>query len=362
VYDNRIVLTLYRRHLKTCSHRDDRYYKRCKKCPMWIEGVHDSVYHRHSLKTASWDAAEDMKRELERGEEKAPPVAVSEATAAFLEHLRQKRVSPATIRKFEILLDRLGTFTRNAQLRTIDTPIVERFRNTWTWSALTTAKYIERLRRFWKFAMKQKWVSENPALDLEMPKILPRQVAPFEPDEVEKIEAEAKKNPRYYAMVLLLRHSGLRIADAVMLQRRRLKQGRLFLYTAKTGAPVWLPLPERVIEALANCPNGSHEFFFCTGEGKRATAVTNWRDDLARLFRRAGIVHAHPHRFRHTLAASLLEQGVPLSEVAMVLGNSAKVVEKHYAGWNLARQKRLEQLIRMTWDANEPSAAGHSGR
>jgi len=40
---------------------------------------------------------------------------------------------------------------------------------------------------------------------------------------------------------------------------------------------------------------------------------------------------------------------VPLSEVAMVLGNSAKVVEKHYAGWNLARQKRLEQLIRTTW-------------
>jgi site-specific recombinase XerD len=37
-----------------------------------------------------------------------------------------------------------------------------------------------------------------------------------------------------------------------------------------------------------------------------------------------------PHRFRHTLAASLLEQGVPLSEVAMILGNTAKVVERHH--------------------------------
>jgi hypothetical protein len=35
---------------------------------MWIEGVHDSLYRRHSLKTACWEA----KREMERGEEKAP--------------------------------------------------------------------------------------------------------------------------------------------------------------------------------------------------------------------------------------------------------------------------------------------------
>lgn len=316
---------------------------------MWIEGVHNSVYRRHSLKTASWEAADQIKREMERGEEKAPPVTVQEAKLAFLEHLRQKRVSPATVHKFEILLDKLQKFTHNAPLPSIDTPIVERFRNTWTWSALTTTKYIERLRRFWKFAMKQKWATENPALDLEMPKVVARHVAPLEPDEVAKIEAEASKNPRYYAMVLLLRHSGLRIADAVLLERRRLRNGKLFLYTAKTGAPVWLPLPEHVIKALENCPSSSKEFFFYTGEGKRTTAVTNWRDDLARLFTRAKISHAHPHRYRHTLAASLLEQGIPLSEVAMVLGNSAKIVEKHYAGWNLARQKRLEELIRTTW-------------
>ncbi len=324
---------------------------------MWIEGVHDSRYHRHSLKTASWEAAEQIKREMERGEDNAPPVAICEAKKAFLEHLRQKRVSAATVRKFEILLDKLQAFTHNAPLPAIDTPVVERFRNTWTWSALTTAKYIERLRRFWKFAMKQKWATENPALDLEMPKIIARQVAPLEPEEVAKIEAEAAKNPRYYAMVLLLRHSGLRIADAVLLQRRRLRDGKLFLYTAKTGAPVWLPLPEHVINALENCPSKSQEFFFYTGEGMRATAVTNWRDDLARLFKRAGISHAHPHRYRHTLAASLLEQGVPLSEVAMILGNSAKIVEKHYAGWNLARQKKLEQLIRTTWKTKRKARA-----
>jgi integrase len=150
-------------------------------------------------------------------------------------------------------------------------------------------------------------------------------------------------------MISLLRYSGLRIADAVMLQRRKLKDGKLFLYTAKTGAPVWLPLPDHVVKILERCPNKSRDFFFCTGEGKKSTAVNNWRDDLAKLFKRAGVTEGHPHRFRHTMAASLLEQGVPISEVAMILGNSAKVVEKHYAGWNLARQNKLEMLVRSTW-------------
>jgi hypothetical protein len=146
VYDNRVVLILYKRHLKGCPHKADRFYRRCRSCSVWIEGVHDSVYRCHSLKTSSWEKAEEKKRELERGEEKAPAVTVVEAGKTFLEHLTKKQVSSATIRKFEILLSKLESFTHHSPLLVIDTPIVERFRNTWTWSPLTTAKYIERLR------------------------------------------------------------------------------------------------------------------------------------------------------------------------------------------------------------------------
>jgi len=61
---------------------------------MWIEGVHESVYRRQSLKTSSWERAEELKRQIERGEEKAPELSITEAKAAFLEHLKKKRVSP----------------------------------------------------------------------------------------------------------------------------------------------------------------------------------------------------------------------------------------------------------------------------
>ena len=52
---------------------------------------------------------------------------------------------------------------------------------------------------------------------------------------------------RLRALVLLLRYSGLRIGDAVTLSRDRIVDGKLFLYTAKTGTAVYCPLPPFVI-------------------------------------------------------------------------------------------------------------------
>jgi len=61
--DDRIMLTLYRRHLTAglgesekdpCPYHADRYYERCK-CPMWVEGTVEGVYRRHALKVRSWN-------------------------------------------------------------------------------------------------------------------------------------------------------------------------------------------------------------------------------------------------------------------------------------------------------------------
>jgi len=58
--------------------------------------------------------------------------------------------------------------------------------------------------------------------------------------------------PKLKAMVLLLRHSGLRLQDAACLERARVKGDKLFLYTQNTGTPVYCPLPPES-EDLAAC-------------------------------------------------------------------------------------------------------------
>ena len=53
--------------------------------------------------------------------------------------------------------------------------------------------------------------------------------------------------------------------------------------------------------------------------------------------------------FRDTFAVELLIAGIPLERVAVLLGNTVKIAEKHYAPWVAARQEQLEEDIRKTW-------------
>ncbi len=62
---------------------------------------------------------------------------------------------------------------------------------------------------------------------------------------------------------------------------------------------------------------------------------------------------ATPHMFRHTLARDLLERGTPMEEIAELLGNSMRVVEKYYSKWDVRRQARLETRLQDFWD-NDP--------
>jgi integrase/recombinase XerD len=153
---------------------------------------------------------------------------------------------------------------------------------------------------------------------------------------------------RLRAMLLLLRYSGLRISDAVQLKRRRVKDGRLHVYTQKTGQPVRIPLPEQVLGVLAELPEGDR--YFWSGRGKVKSCIEDWRRSFANLAELADVEHVSFHRLRNTLAVSLLEKGVSVEDVAVILGNSSRVVARHYSPWVKSRQENLEKSIRLAWN------------
>lgn len=155
---------------------------------------------------------------------------------------------------------------------------------------------------------------------------------------------------RLRAFVLALRYTGMRIGDATALERVRVQNGKLFLYTQKTGTPVYLPLPDFVLGALEQTPVISERFYFWSGNGKLKSAVTDWQRSLAKVYETAGVPDAHAHRFRDTFAVELLLSGVPLERVSVLLGHSSvKITEKHYAPWVLERQEQMEADVRRAW-------------
>ncbi len=152
---------------------------------------------------------------------------------------------------------------------------------------------------------------------------------------------------RLRALILLLPHSGLRIGDAVTLSLDRITivcdeegaitEGKLFLYTAKTGAPVYCPLPRFVVTALAAIPNAGR-FCFRIGEFKRKGLIggTWWR-------------RLNP----------LIElAGVPIERVSILLGHqSVRETERHYSAWVRARQEQLEAHVRGTWGVQDAATS-----
>ena len=147
-----------------------------------------------------------------------------------------------------------------------------------------------------------------------------------------------------------MRYSGLRVGDTIALSADRLTENKLLLYTAKTGTPVYLPLPPEAVKALATLETNGNGRFFSTGKAKPQTARSNWSRYLATLFELAQIDGGHSHRFRDTFAVELLLAGVPLETLSILLGHSSvKITERHYRPWVKKLQKKLEEEVRKAW-------------
>src|SRR5260370_6140424 len=137
------------------------------------------------------------------------------------------------------------------------------------------------------------------------------------------------RGERLRALVLLMRWSGLAIKDAVMLERNRLNDsGSIFLRRAKTGVPVFVPLPPRVVSLLRSLPSENNHYFFWTGNGDPRSAVKAYQRSFWKLFLLANIRNpddtpkrCHSHMFRDTFAVELLLTEVPIDQVSVLLGH-----------------------------------------
>lgn len=309
-----------------------------------------------------------MARELETGgsiEKRTAPI-IKDTVDAFLSDARSRGLRESSIYKLKLLTTRLQEFADNKGFSFISDFDVERtaaFRETWTNRGTAARKKLEALRSFFRFCVDRKWLTENPAKALKMPKSTEAPVEPFAPKEMESILAAIDDYPdnqnaiRLRALILLLRHSGLRLGDAVTISRDRIEDGTLILRTEKTGTLVRVPLPQSVIDALAACPGPRYPFW--SGNGKRKSVVTDWQRAMTRLFKIANVHGAHAHRFRHTFACELLTAGVSLTIVARLLGHSSEAItERHYSAWVKGRQEQLEVAVRQAFPSHFAGATG----
>lgn len=254
-----------------------------------------------------------------------------------------------------------------------------KFRASWNNNGATSQRKHHRLTGFFSFCIENDWLDRNPAIRMKRIKVNHRPTDYFTRDEFKRIVDATyaygdwrggidfeHRAVKLRALVLLMRWSGISILDAVTLERERLDGDKLFLYRAKTGVPVCVPLPPHVVEMLKGLPSSNPRYFFWSGNGDPHTARKGWQRSFRILFKGAKILkpdgtpkRCHPHMLRDTFAVELLLAGVPMDQVSLLLGHSSiKVTEKHYAPFVKARQQQLEASAKLAWqstgDTNAP--------
>lgn len=346
------MLTIYRRHREKCKFAGDRVSRKCR-CSLWATGTLEGSPYRKSLKTRSFERAQQIIRDIEDGKRQAEQKSISIETAldAFIRDCEQRNLNRSTLGKYRRLSERLRAFCAREQrteVAGIDVEVCRRFRDGWKLSPRTASKELERLRAFFRFCVENEWLTKNSAKSIKAPQVRVAPRIPFNEIEVQNILAHAKDD-RELAFVLTLRHTGLRIGDASLLRTNSLSENRIHLYTTKSGAPVSILVPPTLLTLLKKLPPTGGYFFLRGDSTSMHTTADLWRRSIKRMCKSAGVFPDHPHRFRHTLAADLLMKGASVEDVAAILGNSPQIVVKYYSQWIRGRQERLDSFLEATW-------------
>jgi integrase/recombinase XerD len=261
-----------------------------------------------------------------------------------------------TLYKFRLLFRQMKGFAKTEGLVYVsdfNVNSVRQFRQSWPNKNFAARKKLEATRAFFRFCQQSGWIPINPAAVLKPGRTVDPEIIPITKAEFDKILRACETYPdkenriRLRALVLVMWYTGLRVRDVVTLKKDRIKNGKLFLRTAKTGTDVFCPLPQVVIETLDQI-GSENGYYFWSGQSKPKSAVGNYQRALKTLFGLAGVPRVHAHLFRHTFATEMLLAGNSLETVAALLGHtSTRVTERSYSHWIKGRQEKLEEAVKI---------------
>ena len=399
-----VPLNLYRRHCAGCAgkHPEEsrsgeleersKKWKRCD-CRIYAAGTLAGRFRRRRTGKWEWDAAKAVAAAWESAgrwdgdapthhiQESSPKaitqaITVASATNSYLDNRRNRGIAPPTLAKYQTLVKQLLEYCESrgyVALAQLTVPDMDRFYASWKDGKRSKAKKLERLKAFIKFCVKRKWLSENIAEDLEAPEgsSIPADKLPFTDDEMKRIYSACDQlggpvppgpGHRNWSgedvkdFILLSVYTGLRISDVSTFDiGKRLQGNDVYLRMHKTKKELWTWIPDWLVTRLRERERKYGALIFHDPSTRKSTVMRSmaesWRVKLGKVFKLAGSFESstHPHRLRYTFVRVLLEKGVPIADVAELIGDTEEIVRKHYAKWVPERQARLTSILQQAF-------------
>lgn len=253
----------------------------------------------------------------------------------FLTHLNlAKGVSEHTLRGYRLDLTSFLNFAGDEK---IDKRIIRRFlaleRENGA-STRTILRRISSLRSFFKFAIRENWVDENPMEEIDSPKKEKRLPSSIAYDQVELLIGQPDTSNylgfRDRAIMELFYSSGLRLSEVANLNRRDFDPKNQILNIFGKGkkqrqSPITKTAADWVSQYLSHPERDEKdsEAIFLNRWGKRISARSIDRN-FALYLKASGLsIRITPHTIRHTIATHWLENGMDLKTIQMLLGHTS---------------------------------------
>jgi site-specific recombinase XerD len=269
------------------------------------------------------------------------PLRTNDELAAFLLALYDEEAAPLTIRNYQ---SDLAGFARWFEA-SVGTPFAARevtptdvrdYRASLVAverrKPATVNRRLAALRKFFAWAKGQRLITELPTDAVKGVPQDPRAPRSLERREVGKLlrEAERRAPPRDRAILLTLRHTGLRVGELCALRLGDIdiseRKGTLVVRQGKGAKQRELPLNADVRAALSRYrrvrPQVDDDHLFLSQKTKGALSTQAVTDVVARYARLAGLEAVTPHTLRHSFGKHLLDAGEALPTVAAALGHS----------------------------------------
>ncbi len=260
---------------------------------------------------------------------------------AYLDWMRARGASPATLRAYTADLAQLGRWLAAAEVapEAADARTLRRYAahlGTLRYAPATAARKLSAMRGAYAWMQDRGTIERSPAALIPGPRRARTLPATLSADEVARLlDSPAGAEPRDLrdrALLELLYGCGLRAAEACDLALRDVRlEARSLRVTGKGGKQRVVPIGGAAEAALERylargrprmAGQGASDRVFLSVRG-RPLSPSDVRRALLRALERAGIPQRSPHALRHTFATDLLEGGADLRSIQDMLGHAS---------------------------------------
>jgi len=176
---------------------------------------------------------------------------------------------------------------------------------------------------YFNWLQREGLITTNPTANLGAIKCQKKIKIIYSDIDIERLKFSCK-SLRDRAIVCFLRSTGCRISEMTQLNRNDIDLAALEVTVLGKGnkeRTVYLDqVTGMLIKEYIDQRTDDHPALF-VGKGTERLKPGGVRYMLRHLAERASVNHVHPHKFRRTLATTLIRHGMPIQEVAAILGH-----------------------------------------